>query len=45
MNTPEQERYDPSRDPKGRGSLIFVGAAAVLFAALFVAAWFSGALR
>ena len=43
-NTPAQENYDPGKDPKGRGTLLFVGAAASLFAALFLAAWLGGGL-
>ena len=44
MNTPEQENYDPSNDPKGRGTALFIGAVVLLFAALFLAAWWGGAL-
>lgn len=44
---PDEQPYVPSPDvpsPKGRGTALFLGAAAAAFAALFLAAWWMGAI-
>ena len=44
---PDEPPYVPSPDvpsPKGRGTALFLGAATAAFAALFLAAWWMGAI-